>query len=153
MNNIDIACLSEIWLSGKDTKNFVSSVTPPGFFLHHKPRTGRTGGGVGFVVRDNIPCIVIKSPDYGSFEHIVLNCKFQHRSVNFVSVYRPPGSTSDFMGDFVNFLDFLFSLSSDPVLVGDFNIDHELLGSSNLVQHVNVMTHIHGSTLVHIVTT
>lgn len=162
-NNIDIVCLSETWLSKKDTAGTIASLIPPGYVLHHKPRINRRGGGVCFLVHEHIPCTVIKSSDYSSFEHLVINCKFQHRSINFVSIYRPPGSAVDFLADFINFLDFILSLSSDPVLIGDFNIDpvkhatvhakyNELLNSSNLTQHVDVMTHLHGSTLDHFIT-
>lgn len=159
-NSIDMLCLSETWLTDGST----TFCTPTGFTLFHKPRgLVKKGGGVGFLIRDELPCNTIDSPSYSSFEHLVLQVKFQNRSTNFVSVYRPPGSSKTFMNDLVNFLDVLVSLSSDPVLVGDFNIDpfkhasaytkySEILSSYNLRQHVDVMTHIHGGTLDHFIT-
>ena len=61
------------------------------------------------------------------------------------------------------FLDFLLSLSSEPVLIGDFNIDPikhastyirytNLLSGFNFVQHVDVLTHILGGILDHFIT-
>lgn len=163
INNIDIVGLSETWLSSSETTSLINTVSPDGFTLLHRPRIGKIGGGVGFLIRENITSTVIKSPIYKSFENLVVNCNFQHRSVNFVSVYRPPGSTTTFLDEFVTFLDFLLSLSSDPVILGDFNIDpkkhsaayikySEILGSANLKQHVDVMTHLHGSILDHFIT-
>jgi len=163
VNNIDIVGLSETWLSTSNTESFLNTVSPDGYILHHEPRVRKIGGGVGVLVRNDIPCSLIKSPKFKSFEHLVLSCKFQHRSVNLVSVYRPPGSTNRFLEEFVTFLDFLLSLSSDPVIFGDFNIDPtkhapaykkyaDLLSSANLKQHVEIMTHLHGSTLDHFIT-
>ena len=70
---------------------------------------------------------------------------------------------NEFLNDLTIFLDFLLSLSSEPVLIGDFNIDSvkhasmyarytDLLSGFNLVQHVNVLTHIHGGILDHFIT-
>ena len=93
---------------------------------------------------------------------MVIHTKFGTQSFNLVSIYRPPGTTKDFLVDFVNFLDFLSSLSSDPVLIGDINIDMvkhasaygkyvDILSGYNLKQHVDVLTHLHGGTLDHFI--
>ena len=163
VNHVDMVCLSETWLSGKESQSHINSITPTGFSLYHKPRIGKKGGGVGFLIRDEIRSNVQKSPEYSSFEHLVLHCKFQQRSVNFVSIYRPPGSTKLFFDDFISFLDYLLSLSSDPIIVGDLNIDpsrhatsykrySDILSGLNLKQSVNIMTHLQGGILDHFIT-
>ena len=155
--------LSETWLINKDTNASIAASLPSGYQFYHLPRLNRTGGGVGFLAHDNITCTVVKSPTFNSFEHLVVNCKFKGRSVNFVSVYRPPGQANQFLKDFTSFFDFLLALSPEPVLIGDFNIDPvkhastyvryiELLGGFNLTQHVAVLTHIHGGVLDHFIT-
>ena len=106
VNNVDMVCLSETWLSGTESESHINELTPRGFSLHHRPRIGKKGGGVGFFTRNEIHCSVLKSPEYSSFEHLVLNCKFQQCSVNFVSIYRPPAATKMFSDEFVNFFGF-----------------------------------------------
>ena len=47
---IDIAMLNETWLR-KETLNKVSI---PGYTLHSKERSGKKGGGIGFLVSDKL---------------------------------------------------------------------------------------------------
>ena len=76
-------CIQKMSISESD--GAIASMVPSDYVFHHKPRVGRTGGGVGFLLHNHFQSYVIKLPD---FEHLVLNCKFNNRSVNFVSDYR-----------------------------------------------------------------
>ena len=61
---------------------------------------------------------------YSSFESMVLQLNGPTPTV-LVTVYRPPKPNKDFINDFSAFLTHLTSLSSNIILLGDFNIRSE----------------------------
>jgi hypothetical protein len=53
---LDIACLTETWLSGTDEdKVITAALLPDGFNIVHRPRVDAKGGGVAIVHRACIP--------------------------------------------------------------------------------------------------
>ena len=119
----------------------------------------KKGGGVGFLIRDSIQSCVVATQPTQSFEHIVVSARFHNCSLNFVSIYRPPGSgISVFIDEFMSFYGNISTLSPTAIIAGDFNIHLDkndattsnfkaLLSSCNLTQHINFPTHVHGHTL------
>ena len=157
--NIDIFALTETHIRPFDTPGLLRSLTPAGYCFHQKPREFGRGGGVGFLVRNSISSKLVDSPTYKSFENIVISSSAANTSIIMACVYRPPGScSSSFLDDFLEFIGFLTSLSSNYFICGDFNVhlDTEcrdkikfsnLLLSCNLSQLVNKPTHLHGHIL------
>ena len=90
---------------------------------------------------------------------------FEHKSINFLVIYRPPsGSQSQFREKFVSLLDDVYSNSGDIIVTGDFNIHMDnpnnldtknftqVLADFGLISHVSGPTHIGGHTLDLVIT-
>ena len=140
----------------------MSEITPSGYQFFHKPRVGKRGGGVGLFLKSCVVGTLVNTPVFESFEQITINSNFGNRTINLVSLYRPPGSSAKFLLDLPKFLEMLQSLPSESLLFGDVNIDPiknnsayqkytDILNDFDLVQHVKTITHIHGNTLDHLI--
>ena len=77
----------------------------PGFKLCHRLHSHGFGGGVGFLLNENVKFKILDSPTYTSFENIVIGIGSFTSSFVISCVYRPPGSCSDEF--FTNFSIFL----------------------------------------------
>ena len=155
---IDILAITETWLSVNETTAGLAEIVPPGFNIYQIPRTGRRGGGVGFLISSSLKFTEIALPPKLSFEAIMVKIDFGLTSMNVLNVYRPPGTTAIFFEELQEILSYLAILPNDLVLLGDFNIHvdtpssvsdqfNEILASFDLTQCVNFPTHIHGHTL------
>ena len=130
-HNTSIFAVTETWLREDETPALLADITPSGYQLYHKPQCSR-GGGVGFIVDKNINCHLLESQkDYNSFEHIMLNVVQNGEPVNFVCIYRPPGTKTSFLEDFSELISHLTSLKHTFVIVGDINIDPKTHTLSN----------------------
>lgn len=157
--DVDIFGITETHIRVNDTTSFLKELTPHGYTLYQIPRLGKTGGGVGFLVKTGFNVSTVASPTYGSFEHVIISVQWCNHRLNFASIYRPPGSNiTVFLDEFMSFAGFISSLPSPTIISGDFNIHLDtatnnsemfkaLLESCNLAQHVDFPTHIHGHTL------
>ena len=69
-NDIDIACITETWLSPDYGQNYtVSELQSFGFKISLTSRKNRTGGGVGILVKKSIKFSSLKyTEQYSSFE-------------------------------------------------------------------------------------
>ena len=160
----DIFGVSETFLSSSEPDSLINDITPVGYNFFHNPRTNRRGGGVGCFLSTNFLGNPIDTPQFASFESLVVQVKNSNCCLYFLSVYRPPNSSqSAFLVDFQLFISFLSTLSSPIVITGDFNLHmdrsspysngfKELLNSCDLKQHVDKPTHIHGHILDLVIT-
>ena len=160
-NDITILSLTETWLTDKESPNFIKEITPSGYDLHHVPRFGRSGGGVGLLINKSFACKQLSTPTFHSFEHILVQCTTGiNEHINFATVYRPPSlSMAKFLEQFNQFLELLQSMSVPTIIShGDFNIYVEkdcypadqfkqMLSDLSLVQHVNFETNLFNHTL------
>jgi hypothetical protein len=166
-NNLDMLAMSETWLSGDEKDDIVTGdLTPQGYRFMHIPRINRSGGGVGFLYRQNIQChIVSKKVVAKSFEYMEVVLTTWTPCIRIVVLYRPPPSKQNglkdsmFWGEFEQLLDHLLVLPGKCILMGDFNFHwdnvnkhsavklKDMLVSANLIQHVVGPTHISGHTL------
>ena len=162
---LDILGITETWLSTNETTASLADITPTGFTLHHIPRSGRSGGGVGIFVSDFFRFSRISIPTFPSFEAICgrISNEKVGINVNVLTLYRPPGSDTRFMSEFQDVLSFLASLPQELIVIGDFNLHVDkptnqttvfldLLSLFGLQQHVDFPTHIHGHPLDLIIT-
>ena len=88
-SNSDVVGLTETHIKAVDTPSFIKELTPDGFNFFHTPRSGKLGGGVGFLIRNSVNCAVIQSPTFSSFEHIIISANFGNTSLNHCTIYRP----------------------------------------------------------------
>ena len=91
--DVDIAAITETWLRDNGDDLIIRELCPTGYKLVHKPRISCTGGGVGFLYKENI-----------GFEHITYHSEFRYfecldvtfassNSIRTLVIYRPPCST------------------------------------------------------------
>ena len=114
---------------------------------------------MGFFIRDSYKYRKVDTPNYSSFENMVISVSVSCQTLLLPSIYCPPGLYSFmFLDEFMSFVSFLSSVDCKYFICGDFNIhvdvpctdSHKLkalLDSRNLRQSVNNTTHLHGHTL------
>ena len=158
-DSFSILAMTETHIRPSDNDSFLRSITPAGFTLCHRPRPHGFGGGVGFFVIENIKFKILDSPTYTTFENLVIDIGSSTSPFMIACVYGPPGSCSDeFLDQFLNFFEYLSSVSSSFLMCGDFNIHVDTsssdstkflncLDSCNIAQHVHSPTHLHGHIL------
>jgi hypothetical protein len=151
----------------------INDLVPEGYKFPGASRPaskGNKGGGVGFVLRDDIKIVTIPQPTYRTFELYIVRLEGAI-PVTIALVYRPPPSpkngltSSDFFLEIEAFLSQLCtSVPGELCVIGDFNVHydkpdsshgkqlHDLLSELNLVQHVNTATHQKGHILDLVIT-
>jgi len=155
----DIFAITETWFTERDSAHR-AEVTPPGYTLYDRARSGRSGGGTALLCRDSISVTRIAAGEKKSFEFsewIILGRG--SRKVRVIVVYRLQYSSSHpvivdvFFEEFSAYLEVII-LSSEPLLItGDFNIHVDVVGdpvrakfldlleAMDLRQHVTTPTH------------
>ena len=115
-----------------DTSGFLHSLTPDDYLLIHRPRSSGLGGGVGFFIRDTYKCKTIDSPNFCSFESMVISVTVDGHSLLLTSLYRPPGPCSAiFLDEFMTLISYLSSVDSYYYICSDFNIHIDVPGSDS----------------------
>ena len=155
----DFLCLTETHIRTTDSDSFLRSLTPHGFSLIHRPRSTGIGGGVGLFIRESYKYCKVDTPNYNSFENIVISISVLSQTLLLASIYCPPGPCSSiFLDEFMSFVCLLSSVDCNYFICSDFNIHvdvpctdsyklESLLESCNLTQSVNNTTHLHGHIL------
>ena len=158
-HTFDFLCLTETHIRTTDSDSFLHSLTPDGVSLIHRPRSSGISGGVGFFMHDSYKHLKVDTPNYSSFENMVISVSVSFQTLLLASIYCPPGPCSSiFLDEFMFFVCFLSSVDCNYFICGDFNIhidvpctdSHKLkalLESCNLRQSVNNTTHLHGHIL------
>ena len=90
----DFLCLTETPLRTNDSDSFLHSLTPDGFLLIHRPRSSGISGSVGFFICDPYKYRKGDTPNYSSFENIVISVSVSCRTLLLASIYRLPGPCS-----------------------------------------------------------
>jgi len=163
-HDMDCLLIVESWLNESDPV-VVGELTPPGYRFLSVPRDSATyGGGVGILFKDdlNFQCFNVDMC-FHTFEHACFTNI--SKDIFYFVIYRPSPSpenglkTSDFLREFDLFIDFVNTMSSKTIIVGDFNlhvdtpsrtdVSHFLttLDNAGFHQHVSGPTHKHGHTL------
>ena len=113
-SDFDMLALTETWLHGIEYDEYVArDCCPIGYTLHHVPRFGTTGGGVGAIIKNTFKVTRQELPCFKSFEHLVLLIKSTTFLVLLAIVYRT-GPVPLLLASLELFL-----------LVGDFNIQND----------------------------
>lgn len=131
--DIDILLITETWLSKATESNRVvlGNLVPAGYSIHHIPRAGRRGGGVGLVFKSSLDIKKQDTASYTSFEHVEALLRAGNDCFRLSVIYRPPlgtkssKPTSVFLEEFEDYVDSHTTTSGKLVLCGDFNFKYE----------------------------
>ena len=122
-HTFDFLCLAETHICTTDSDSFLRSLTLDGFSLIHRPRSSGIGGDVGFYIHDSYKYRKVDTPNYSSFENMVISVSVSWQTLLLASIYRPPGPcSSTFLDEFMSFVCFLSSVDCNYFICGDFNI-------------------------------
>ena len=83
--NLDVSAITESWLKGTDKdKAIINVLIPPGFKLHHVPRSKKRGGGVVVVNRSSTECKKVKvSVKTSRFELMEVMVKISNQTIEY----------------------------------------------------------------------
>ena len=147
---LDIIALTETWIPENADNVTKYDIVPHGFHVLHSHRSiGKRGGSISVIFRNSIRLDAIKTPSHSSFESLTAKVSFSSHCLFLSVIYRHP-NTGNFICELTSHLYFLYSLSSNFILAGDFNIlyctSHDnplsaLLRELELVQHIDFPTH------------
>ncbi|KAM4688995.1 uncharacterized protein O3C94_007112 [Discoglossus pictus] len=123
-NSLNLLALTETWLSSSDTAS-PAALSHGGFHLSHTPRPGnKQGGGVGVLLSSRCTFHLIPpvpSLQFSSFEAHTIRL-FSPMSLRVAVIYRPPGTSSQFLDHFSAWLPHFLSSNIPTLILGDFNI-------------------------------
>ncbi|KAM4697324.1 uncharacterized protein O3C94_003420 [Discoglossus pictus] len=123
-NSLNLLALTETWLSSSDTAS-PAALSHGGFHLSHTPRPGnKQGGGVGVLLSSRCTFHLIPpvpSLQFSSFEAHTIRL-FSPISLRVAVIYRPPGTSSQFLDHFSAWLPHFLSSNVPTLILGDFNI-------------------------------
>jgi len=91
-NSLDIVLLTETWLSPDTPVSVTNSLTPSNFSFFHQPRLTGRGGGLAVIHRSYLKISEIPPLPVSSFESLSFRLTLPTKTLNFLSVYRPPSS-------------------------------------------------------------
>ena len=153
-DNVDMLAITETWMKHNDPVT-ANELTPPGFSLHHAPRVGRVGGGVGILYKNEFKLTAKENPITSSYESTLCTFKSDRsKNLTVMIVYRPPSSSfATFLDEFSSYLESLITSPHEVLILGDFNLHYDdtahhqtnrfksLLMGFSLKQHVSEATH------------
>ena len=107
--DIDILFLTETWFKKGDKKSgLVNNLKPPGYEIKSFPRKIRSGGGVGFIMKNIYwKCTdTVEELKFKTFESVQITLMMSDKKMCIVSIYEPPRSEkylfsdNDFLDEF-----------------------------------------------------
>ena len=121
--HIHVIALAETWLK----KNNVNRVKVPGYKFVGSHRKCRKGGGVGFLVSQNLEFRVRKdlTLDLPGFENMTIELKTHSDSIIVSTLYRPPdGKSKTFLKNYKRLLNKFTEKELSNLIIGmDHNLD------------------------------
>ena len=129
---LNLVAVTETWLNPSDTASMFSDITPHGYKWYHEPQPARRGGGVGFLVRNNLDFKVLPHVSSSSFEHVSVSIASEGSyTIDFQLVYRPPRlSKATFLEDFEHFVEGSTLSHHENVILGDINFHLDITDAS-----------------------
>lgn len=154
-NNLQVLAITETWLREDSlTVEALETLLPENYSIKSVPRVHRRGGGVAIVHLSHLEVNEIRFQETKTFEYVAVAITLPGfwQEVVFLDVYRPPGTGT--FGEFVDFLDEFFQLQEEiysryphVVVVGDFNfrgtklrVFEELMSDRDSIQYVSEPT-------------
>ena len=120
---LDVLALTETWICVDDPEAGKLDLAPSGYAGHHVPRTTGRGGGLAFLHRTPVNISPWKTcPATKEFESQFVKLTSPSRSVDLISIYRPPGPISSaFLDEFSDLLDIITTSDSGFLICSDVN--------------------------------
>ena len=122
-NLIHIVTLNETWLTRSNTH----MIELPDYVYTGKCRTGKKGGGVGFLIHKSVYYRQkeMDLPQLKNLEYDVIEIKLQQKYLLVCSIYRPPNNKeSDFLEDYYKLVRTLKKERDRELIIGiDSNLD------------------------------
>ena len=87
-HKLDVLCLSETWMTQTVSNSILMF---RGYTVARKDRTGRTGGGVAIIYRDNLTAELLSVDGTGSSLESLWMQLTGRRQIVIGAIYRPPG--------------------------------------------------------------
>ena len=126
-------CVTETWLSAQGDEAKTVELAPSGFDVKSYPRQSRSrGGGIATVCKSTLRSNIIFNTNFDfshtSFEVVQASITFQHNTLHFFCLCRPPPirrnnlTDSMFTEHLPDLLDYVNNLKKFVCLVGDMNI-------------------------------
>ena len=120
VNNYDIVCIVESWLS-QDISDSELAIT--GYTIFRRDRN-RHGGGIIIFVKDTLSCTILPTSTSPSMEFISLIFEFCSSKFCISAFYRPPSSDVSYFDELFDVIEKLDIVNfSNYILLGDFNIN------------------------------
>ncbi|XP_062567225.1 uncharacterized protein LOC134229488 [Saccostrea cucullata] len=171
----DIICLTETWLRHEEN---TIQFDIEGFQFNHLPRGEAydeknvmnqrlhlsKGGGVGLYLKDEMDCYHIIALSGMNIEAMAV--QLLNENIILVTVYRPSLLNVDvFLKNLQRLLDFIWTISPECIVIGDFNEDAKLNGpiqrfmkdkqfrqlvSFNTTEGGTILDHVYVSSALHI---
>ena len=161
-NDIDVACITESWLSREQGHNHtIATIESLGYNISFTSRSKQRGGGVAFLLKSKLQFVEIKPQGrYTSFEWHGIQICGSNSKYRLLCIYRKQKiSMIVFLEEFEHFLSLFCTNTTDEVIIlGDFNVHFnspdkyccdmvDLLERYGLSQSVTDPTRISGYTL------
>ena len=123
-NELDVMIITETWMTQTNENRVKAELLPNDFCILHRMRSGRRGGGIAVVHRNNI---VVNGSNCSlqpsTFEYMKVLISHNHTSVCLLVIYRPPESTTThFIEEFAELLTQQACCPTKTLIVGDFNL-------------------------------
>jgi exonuclease III len=121
---VPILALTETWLDADS----VDTINIAGYQLVHKSRASERGGGVGFLVREDITYELLDLSTFNiapkTFEGIFVRVRMSRGNCLIGTIYRPPGNgLEEFSLELDQLLSKVANKEKHIIIMGDFNID------------------------------
>ncbi len=154
-------CITESWLNDNI---YDTEILDCGYTIYRKDRDSR-GGGVMVAMKNSIPCEQLPSPPELELVTIYLSLRIP---TTLCTVYWPPNNSPDYQTSLIDYLQGLVNCSR-LFIIGDFNAPDinwaslcvistyssalcDFIFDNNLIQLVNVATHLKGNILDLVIT-
>ena len=146
-HHLDFLFLTETWFKNKDNVT-VNKLCPAACNIINAPRmSGRTGGGLAAVFSNRFACRPVVTDHFNTFETLLLKIGSSNPLFILLCYRPPPGSKSEFLTEFSEFLSSIVMKVDSLVLAGDFNFhvdnpsDNFANEFINITQSLNLTQH------------
>ena len=173
LENLDFLAITETWLADTDEDRAwiaTSQLESDQYSFHTHNRLEKKGGGLGLLHRKEYQVTKLDNPaQLDTLEYAIWKAQLRKLQITLLVIYHPPlGSAGNthtrFLDQVSELLQIVLTKHNNLVVLGDFNIAIQDLGSPDsityrdtmtalgLMQHVTQATHNKGNTLDHIYT-
>ena len=128
-NKVDIAVLTETWLSDNDEIWLkASDLNQHGYRTLHQNRPKCQGGGLAIICKSHLQVKQLDCGSKSSFEYLVCRISGKSVAVTIVAIYHPPYSATNnstnakLIDEFTEYLVDSIMTYNNIVILGDFNL-------------------------------